>query len=185
MTQTDPNSGAPAGERRETLRLTLSLPFRWLGYAAQPTLARVAMDLGADEKLASRWEAARLAAELERALARLPDAATVAALKILGRQVEVLTDAALACPDPPPAVSLNLSAEGLGFVAGNPLAIASWLGFQLILPGDYAVLGSARINRSVETADGWQIGAHLEELAPGAERRLNRFLLQQSASAPG
>lgn len=185
MTQTDPNSADAAGERRETLRLTLALPLRWLGYASQPTLARVGSDLGADDKLEGRWEAARLAAELERALARLPDAATVAALKILGRQLELITDAALACPDPPPAVSLNLSAEGLGFVTRNPLPIGSWLGFQLTLPGGYAVLGNARINRCVETAGGWRLGARLEELAPGAERRLNRFLLQQSAAAPG
>lgn len=185
MTRTEPNSAAAAEERRETLRLTLALPLRWLAYAGQPTLERVGSDLGADHALGPRWEAARLAAELERALARLPDAATVAALKVLGRQVELLTDVALACPDPPPPVSLSLSAEGLGFVTETPLAIGSWLGFQLVLPGGYAVLGSARINRCVETGGGWRLGARLAELAPGAERRLNRFLLQQSAAAPG
>jgi len=184
MSGDSPTSAASAGERRDTLRLDLSLPFQWLAYADQPALDRVNADLAADPQLERRWEAAALATELERALRGLTDAATSAALRILGRQVELLTDAALARPDPPPEVGLNLSAEGIGFLSPSILVPGTWLGVHLILPGDYPLIGSARVSRCVESANGQQVGARLVELSPGAERRLNRYLLAQSAPRP-
>lgn len=165
-------------DRRNSVRRTADLPFAWCEVAVDASLAHICDALAVPRAITRAARLAELEDAFAAALNAVTDRATASALRALERRLTVLEQALLAESAQPPARSLEVSADGVGFDAAEPLAAESTLGMHLLLPPVSHLILKARVTHCAElTAERWRVGAVFVDLDDAAARRLTRFAI--------
>lgn len=166
--------------RRSTVRRQAELPFQWRPMSRDPDPQAAIHALSLPSTIALQADLAEAEARIERALGALDDRSTAEALRALADKVSLVADAVLAGIPVPPARLLTLSAEGIGFVDGQPVDQGSTIAVHLILPPGRHVVCAAEVTRCVAADADWRIGASFLDLDTATARALTRFTIQRS-----
>ncbi len=164
----------------------MRLPFGFTTVEPETTAAGLCDALGAPRVLALRARLADLDDEFTRLVASVTERVTQDALRALERKLGVLEEMLMADLPEPASAELEMSADGIGFEASDPLEAGSWIAVHLVLPVNYHLLAAARVQRSVpvdQHAGKFRIGAAFERLEPLTARRLTRFVIGRDAPA--
>ena len=169
-------------DRRTSLRRQDTLPFAWCQCDAEPNLTDICQGLGLPVAAASNSRLTDLELEASQAIGGIRDTAVAGALTLMNRRVSLLQDALLGNLTIPDSISLDLSAEGLGFRTRGTLESGSWLGIHLVLPDGFHLICGGRVNHCQPDEDDYVVGVSLEKLDEAAARRLTRYVISKKPS---
>jgi hypothetical protein len=181
-------------DRRGSLRRQVKLPFQWCATSAEE-IADICDALHLPRSHALQSRLADLDDDMRRATATLDDSRLIEVLRVMNARLAVLEEAMLADARLPETQALELSADGVGFTAGQALPQGTLLGVHLVLPVSYHLVCQACVTHcaAIETgpgaqadrpdASGYRIGAEFRSLQPAAARRLTRFAISRDQEA--
>lgn len=145
-------------------------------------LTDVCQGLGLPLAAASTSRLTDLESEASQAISAIKDAAVASTLTLMNRRVSLLQDVLLGSLTVPDPVTLDLSAEGMGFRAAAAVASDSWLGIHLVLPDGAHLICAGRVNHCQPDGDGYAVGVSLAQLDDAAARRLTRYVISKKSS---
>ncbi len=166
-------------DRRTSLRRQDTLPFAWCRCDAEPNLTDICRGLGLPVAGASNSRLTDLELEAGQAIGGIRDAAVAGALTLMNRRISLLQDALLGNLTIPDSISLDLSAEGLGFRTHAALESGAWLGIHLVLPDGSHLICGGRVNHCQSDEDEYIVGVSLTQLDEAAARRLTRHVISK------
>lgn len=192
-----------ADDRRASLRVRTMLPFQWQPIAAREDLEDLVARWGLAHYLETQQQLATIDGELERAMHDVRDPTITAVFRLINGKLDLIaqSNGQADARQAPRSVSLELSAEGLGFNHTSPVPPGSLLGVHLVLPGlgptgAFHILCTARVtgtkdadsgSATVSSIDnisggGHHLGVQFLDLSPTASRRLTRFVISAQSS---
>lgn len=166
--------------RRSTVRRQAELPFDWRPMSRDPDPHAPARALSLPPTIALQADLADADARIERAVGGLDDRAAADAVRALADKVSLVADAVLAGIPVPPIRPVTLSAEGVGFLDGQPVDEGSIIAIHLILPPGRHVVCAAEVTRCLAADAEWRIGATFRDLDAATARALTRFTIQRN-----
>jgi len=165
-------------DRRNSVRRTAEVPFAWCKVAADASLADVGDALAVPRSITRAARLAEFEDAFAAALTAVTDRGAAGALRALERRLAVLEQALLADAAQPSSCSVEVSADGVGFDAPEPLSAGATLGMHLVLPTVTHLLVKGRVTHCAELGPArWRVGAEFLELDDATARRLTRFAI--------
>jgi hypothetical protein len=165
-------------DRRNSVRRTADLPFAWCEVPADATLADVGAALAVPGAITRAARLAEFEDAFAAALSAVTDRGTASALRALERRLAVLEQAVLADAAQPPGCSVEVSADGIGFDAAEPISAGTTLGMHLVLPTVTHLLLTGRVTYCAELGPArWRVGAEFLDLDDATAKRLTRFAI--------
>jgi len=168
-------------EKRQSLRISTSLPGQWQTFDQHPTSRNQVMAVfGLREEIDADNLLASLSREFQHALEKITDRDTRYALNLLDRRLAILTGQQNNA-DKPSTIEAGLSAAGAEFASDLMIPPDTWVGVHLVLDEDFHFVNFGQVSHSEPVSNGgFRFGMAFADTTSDHAKRLARFVLRHS-----
>lgn len=165
-------------DRRLSLRTCVDLPMSWQPLTEPLSLTQLCSIFALPTFVQLQGQMLKLDTELDHVLHNISDSSINGALRLLDRKLDLICEAQQVNAAIPPNKNVELSADGIGFEANEPLPVGSWMGIHLVLPTAYHLLSNAQVGHCEARVETFWVGTEFSDLEPPTAKKLTRFVVR-------
>ena len=169
-------------DRRQSIRLSTSLPCEWQTFTHTPSRPDLLSAFGLETCLVDDDVGAD-ALELRRAVEQIGDPNVKFAIQVLARRMEKLEHTVVDPGRLPPVVQICASLDGLEVQMPAALAEGVDCGLHLVLDDLFHFVSAAQVTCCAERGAAYRVGLRFVQPDPTSHRRWTRTLMRQSPRA--